>query len=98
MVRASFRSRNWDRAAAQSAGKARRGATATRSDVLGLSGDVARPPRSGRDSDLVSTRPTEVPMCAVALARPQLSPTSDPERRDRAGARELERALLIRYH
>ena len=37
-------------------------------------------------------------MCAVALAPPKHSETTDPERRDRAAARELERALLIRYH
>jgi RNA polymerase sigma-B factor len=37
-------------------------------------------------------------MSAVALALPKLSQTTNPERRDRAGARELERALLIRYH
>jgi RNA polymerase sigma-B factor len=37
-------------------------------------------------------------MCAVALAPPRLSPTANPERRDRAAAREIERALLIRYH
>ena len=37
-------------------------------------------------------------MCAVALAPPKLSQTTNPERRDRAGARDLERALLIRYH
>jgi RNA polymerase sigma-B factor len=37
-------------------------------------------------------------MCAVALAAPQLSQTTTPERRGRAAARELERALLIRYH
>ncbi|HZC13809.1 MAG TPA: SigB/SigF/SigG family RNA polymerase sigma factor [Thermoleophilaceae bacterium] len=36
-------------------------------------------------------------MCAVALA-PTLSQTTKPERLDRAAARELERALLIRYH
>jgi RNA polymerase sigma-B factor len=37
-------------------------------------------------------------MCAVALAPPRLSQTTNPERRDRAAERELERALLIRYH
>jgi RNA polymerase sigma-B factor len=37
-------------------------------------------------------------MCAVALAPPKLSQTTNPERRDRAASRELERALLIRYH
>ena len=37
-------------------------------------------------------------MCAVALAPPRLSQTTTPERRDRAAAREIERALLIRYH
>jgi RNA polymerase sigma-B factor len=37
-------------------------------------------------------------MCAVALAPPKLSRTTNPERRDRAATRELERALLIRYH
>lgn len=36
-------------------------------------------------------------MCAVALA-PTLSQTTNPKRLDRAAARELERALLIRYH
>ena len=36
-------------------------------------------------------------MCAVALAPPRLSQTTQPERRDRAAAREIERALLIRY-
>jgi RNA polymerase sigma-B factor len=36
-------------------------------------------------------------MSAVALA-PTLSQTTNPERLDRAAARELERALLIRYH
>jgi RNA polymerase sigma-B factor len=36
-------------------------------------------------------------MCAVALA-PRLSPTTNSQRLDRAAARELERALLIRYH
>jgi RNA polymerase sigma-B factor len=37
-------------------------------------------------------------MCAVALAPPELPQTTNPESRDRAAARELERALLIRYH
>jgi RNA polymerase sigma-B factor len=37
-------------------------------------------------------------MCAVALARPKLSQTTSPERRDRALAQEIERVLLIRYH
>jgi RNA polymerase sigma-B factor len=37
-------------------------------------------------------------MCAVALAPPKLSQTTNPQRRDRAGARDRERALLIRYH
>jgi RNA polymerase sigma-B factor len=37
-------------------------------------------------------------MCAVALAPPRLSQTTHPERGDRAAERELERALLIRYH
>ena len=37
-------------------------------------------------------------MCAVALAPPRLSQTTNPESRDRAAARELEQALLIRYH
>ena len=37
-------------------------------------------------------------MCAVALAPPKLSQTTHPERPDRAAARELEQALLIRYH
>ncbi len=37
-------------------------------------------------------------MCAVALAPPRLSQTTNPEHRDRAAERELERALLIRYH
>ena len=37
-------------------------------------------------------------MCAVALAPPKLSQATHPERRDRAAARELDRALLIRYH
>ena len=37
-------------------------------------------------------------MCAVALAPPRLSQAPTPERRDRAAAREIERALLIRYH
>jgi RNA polymerase sigma-B factor len=37
-------------------------------------------------------------MCAVALAPPRLSQTTNPERRDRAAARGLEQALLIRYH
>jgi RNA polymerase sigma-B factor len=37
-------------------------------------------------------------MCAVALAPPQLSQTTTPERRGRAAGREIERALLIRYH
>jgi RNA polymerase sigma-B factor len=37
-------------------------------------------------------------MCAVALAPPRLSQTTNPKRLDRAAARELERALLIRYH
>jgi RNA polymerase sigma-B factor len=36
-------------------------------------------------------------MCAVALA-PTLSQSTNPERLDRAAARELEHALLIRYH
>jgi RNA polymerase sigma-B factor len=36
-------------------------------------------------------------MCAVALA-PTLSQITSPERLDRAAAREIERALLIRYH
>jgi RNA polymerase sigma-B factor len=36
-------------------------------------------------------------MCAVALA-PTLFQTTNPERLDRATARELERELLIRYH
>jgi RNA polymerase sigma-B factor len=37
-------------------------------------------------------------MCAVALAPPRLSQTTKHERGDRAAARELEQALLIRYH
>ena len=37
-------------------------------------------------------------MCAVALAPPRLSQTTHPEAGDHAAARELERALLIRYH
>jgi RNA polymerase sigma-B factor len=37
-------------------------------------------------------------MCAVALAPPKLSPTTNSKRRDRAAAREIERALLISYH
>ena len=37
-------------------------------------------------------------MCAVALAAPRLSQTTHPEAGDRAGAREVERQLLIRYH
>jgi RNA polymerase sigma-B factor len=37
-------------------------------------------------------------MCAVALAAPKLYQTTNPERRDRAAVREIERALLIRYH
>jgi RNA polymerase sigma-B factor len=37
-------------------------------------------------------------MCAVALAPTRLSQTTNPKRLDRAAARELERALLIRYH
>ena len=37
-------------------------------------------------------------MCAVALAPPRLSQTTHPESADRAAAREIERALLIRYH
>jgi RNA polymerase sigma-B factor len=37
-------------------------------------------------------------MCAVALVPPKLSQTTNPERRDRAAARALEQALLIRYH
>jgi RNA polymerase sigma-B factor len=37
-------------------------------------------------------------MCAVALAPTRLSQTANPKRLDRAAARELERALLIRYH
>jgi RNA polymerase sigma-B factor len=36
-------------------------------------------------------------MCAVALAQPRLSQTTNPNGRDRAAARELERALLVRY-
>ena len=37
-------------------------------------------------------------MCAVALAPPRLSQTTHAEGGERAAARELERALLIRYH
>jgi RNA polymerase sigma-B factor len=37
-------------------------------------------------------------MCAVTLARPRLSQTNHLERPDRAAARALERALLVRYH
>jgi RNA polymerase sigma-B factor len=37
-------------------------------------------------------------MCAVALAPPRLSQTTNPKRLDRAAARELERDLLVRYH
>ena len=37
-------------------------------------------------------------MCAVALAPPKLSQATHPEPRDRTAAREIERALLIRYH
>jgi RNA polymerase sigma-B factor len=37
-------------------------------------------------------------MSAVALAPPKLSPAANPERRDRVAAREMEHALLIRYH
>jgi RNA polymerase sigma-B factor len=37
-------------------------------------------------------------MSAVALALPKLSRTADPERRDLAASREIERELLIRYH
>jgi RNA polymerase sigma-B factor len=37
-------------------------------------------------------------MSAVALAPPELSRTANPERADRAAAREIERELLIRYH
>jgi RNA polymerase sigma-B factor len=37
-------------------------------------------------------------MCAVALASPRLSKTTHPPGRERAESRELERALLVRYH
>jgi RNA polymerase sigma-B factor len=37
-------------------------------------------------------------MCAVALAPPRLSQTTHPRGGNRAAARELEQALLIRYH
>ena len=37
-------------------------------------------------------------MCAVALAPPRLSQTTQPERSERAAARALEQALLVRYH
>ena len=37
-------------------------------------------------------------MCAVALAPPRLSQTTQPERRERAAARAPEQALLVRYH
>jgi RNA polymerase sigma-B factor len=37
-------------------------------------------------------------MSAVALAPPKLFRTANPERVDRAAAREIERELLIRYH
>ena len=37
-------------------------------------------------------------MCAVALVPPRLSQTTQPERSERAAARALEQALLVRYH
>jgi RNA polymerase sigma-B factor len=37
-------------------------------------------------------------MCAVALAAPRLSQSTNPERGDRAAAGELEQQLLVRYH
>ena len=37
-------------------------------------------------------------MCAVALAPPRLSQTTQPKGGDPAAAREHERELLIRYH
>jgi RNA polymerase sigma-B factor len=37
-------------------------------------------------------------MCAVALAPPRLSQTTHPKAGERAGARGLERDLLVRYH
>ena len=37
-------------------------------------------------------------MCAVALVSPRLSQTTQPERSERAAARALEQALLVRYH
>ncbi len=37
-------------------------------------------------------------MCAVALASPRLSQATQPERGERAAARALEQALLVRYH
>ena len=37
-------------------------------------------------------------MCAVALVPPRLSQTTQPDRSERAAARALEQALLVRYH
>jgi RNA polymerase sigma-B factor len=37
-------------------------------------------------------------MCALALASPRLSQRTHPHRRERGETRELEQALLVRYH
>ena len=47
---------------------------------------------------LIAADRRRFPMCAVALAPPRLSQTTQPERSERAAARELEQALLVRYH
>ena len=47
---------------------------------------------------LIAADRRRFPMCAVALAPPRLSQTTRPERSERAAARALEQALLVRYH
>ena len=47
---------------------------------------------------LIAADRRRFPMCAVALAPPRLSQTTQPERSERAAARALEQALLVRYH
>ena len=47
---------------------------------------------------LIAADRRRFPMCAVALVPPRLSQTTQPERSERAAARALEQALLVRYH
>ena len=47
---------------------------------------------------LIAADRRRFPMCAVALVPPRLSETTRPERSERAAARALEQALLVRYH